>query len=120
MLASRSTRLGRQPDHLPSRETGIKVLVTPEPYFITAMAMSASAAGRMRSYRSRRRGGLHFVQILLNPQQIDALVRMRLLKAECRQDPVALHSAMEGFLDWALEDRRLAGAIAEALGPIGG
>ena len=76
-------------------------------------------AARMRTYRKRRRNGLHYVQILLGPAEIEALVRTRLLNEDRRQDPEALRNAIQGFLDWALEDRRLAAIIAKALSPIG-
>jgi len=47
----------------------------------------------MRRYRKRRRRGLRSVRILLDQRDIDALIRMRLLKKDQRQDVEALQTA---------------------------
>src|SRR5258706_9996405 len=44
------------------------------------------AAQRMRRYRKQRRQGLRSVRILLHETDIDALIRLRLLKEDQRQD----------------------------------
>jgi hypothetical protein len=46
---------------------------------------SSPAAQRMRRYRKQRRQGLRSVRILLDETDIDALIRMRLLKEDQRQ-----------------------------------
>jgi hypothetical protein len=59
---------------------------------------STPAAQRMRRYRKQRRQGLRPVRILLDETDIDALIRMRLLKEGQRQDPEALQTAVLGLL----------------------
>jgi hypothetical protein len=61
-------------------------------------------AVRMRRYRKQRKQGLRSVRILLDEMDIDALIRMRLLKEDQRQDPKALQKAVLGLLDRAEED----------------
>jgi hypothetical protein len=46
---------------------------------------SSPAAQRMRRYRKQRRQGPRSVRILLDETDIDALIRMRLLKEQQRQ-----------------------------------
>jgi hypothetical protein len=58
----------------------------------------------MRRYRKQRRQGLRPVRILLDETDIDALIRMRLLKEERRQDVEALQTAVLGLLYRAEED----------------
>jgi hypothetical protein len=58
----------------------------------------------MRRYRKQRRQGLRSVRILLDETDIDALIRMRLLKEERRQDVEALQTAVLGLLYRAEED----------------
>ena len=65
---------------------------------------SSPAAQRMRHYRKQRRRGLRSVRILLDETDIDALIRMRLLKEDQRQDPKALETAVLGLLYRAEED----------------
>jgi hypothetical protein len=48
----------------------------------------------MRRYRKQRRRGLKSVRILLDETDIDALIRMRLLKEDQRQDAEALQTAV--------------------------
>jgi hypothetical protein len=59
---------------------------------------------RMRHYRKQRRQGLRSVRILLHETDIDALIRMRLLKEDQRQDVEALQAAVTGLLYRAEED----------------
>ena len=59
---------------------------------------SSPAAQRMRRYRKQRRQGLRPVRIWLDETDIDALIRMRLLKEDQRQDPEALQKALLGLL----------------------
>jgi hypothetical protein len=58
----------------------------------------------MRRYRKHRRQGLRPVRILVDETDIDALIRMRLLKEDQRQDPKALQTAVLGLLYRAEED----------------
>jgi len=48
----------------------------------------------MRRYRKQRRQGLRSVRILLDETDIDALIRMRLLKEDQRQNVEALQTAV--------------------------
>ena len=61
-------------------------------------------AVRMRRYRKQRKQGLRSVRTLLDEMDIDALIRMRLLKEDQRQDPKALQKAVLGLLYRAEED----------------
>jgi len=65
---------------------------------------STPAAQRMRRYRKHRRQGLRPVRILVDETDIDALIRMGLLKEDQRQDPEALQTAVLGLLYRAEED----------------
>jgi len=62
------------------------------------------AAQRMRRYRKHRRQGLRSVRILLDETDIDALINMRLLKEDQRQDAQALQNALLGLLYQAEEN----------------
>jgi hypothetical protein len=55
---------------------------------------SSPGAQRMRRYRKQRRQGLRSVRILLDQTDIDALIRMKLLKKDQRQDVEALQTAV--------------------------
>ena len=65
---------------------------------------SSPAAQRMRRYRKQRRQGLRSVRILLDETDIDALIRMRLLKEDQRHDVEALRAAVLGLLYRAEDD----------------
>ena len=71
---------------------------------IATSRSSSPAAQRMRRYRKQRRQGLRPVRIWLDETDIDALIRMRLLKEDQRQDPEALQTAVLGLLYRAEED----------------
>ena len=58
----------------------------------------------MRHYRKQRRRGLRSVRIRLDETDIDALIRMRLLKADQRQDVEALQTAVLGLVYRVQED----------------
>ena len=58
----------------------------------------------MRRYRKRRRQGLRSVRILLDQPDIDALIRMKLLKKDQRQDVEALQTAVTGLVYRVQED----------------
>jgi hypothetical protein len=58
----------------------------------------------MRHYRKQRRQGLRSVRIQLDETDIDALIRMRLLKEDQRQDVDALQTAVLGLVYRAQED----------------
>jgi hypothetical protein len=64
----------------------------------------SAAAERMRLYRKRRRDGMRYVRIPLHVTDIDALIRMRLLKEEQRHDAEALQTAVLGLVYRATED----------------
>jgi hypothetical protein len=59
---------------------------------------------RMRRYRKQRKQGLRPVRILLGETDIDALICMKLLKEDQRQDPKALQKALLELLYRAEED----------------
>ena len=58
----------------------------------------------MRHSRKQRRRGLRSVRIRLDETDIDALIRMRLLKEDQRQDVEALQTAVLGLVYRAQED----------------
>jgi hypothetical protein len=64
---------------------------------------SSPAAQRMRLYRERRRQQLRYIPIQLHVTEIDALIRMRLLKEEERQDVDALRAAVLTLVYRAVE-----------------
>jgi len=55
---------------------------------------SSPAAQRMRRYRKHRKQGLRSVRILLDQTDIDALIRVKLLKKDQRQHVEALQTAV--------------------------
>jgi hypothetical protein len=57
----------------------------------------------MRRYRKQRRQGLRYIPIPLHVSEIDALIRMRLLKEEQRQDLEALRAAVLTLVYRAVE-----------------
>jgi hypothetical protein len=57
------------------------------------------AAERMRRHRERRRDGLRCLTIELRVTEIEALVRIGLLKAETRNDQNAIREALYEYLD---------------------
>ena len=65
---------------------------------------SSPAAVRMRRYRKQRRRGLRSVRIFLDDLDIDALIRIGLLKEHQRQDVEALQTAVLGLLYRAEDD----------------
>jgi hypothetical protein len=58
----------------------------------------------MRRHRRQRRQGLRSVRILLDETDIDALIRMRLLREEQRHEIEALQTAVLGLVYRAEED----------------
>ncbi len=58
----------------------------------------------MRLYRKQRRQGLRYVRIALHVTDIDAFVRMRLVKEDQRQDVEALQTAVLSLVYRAQED----------------
>jgi len=65
---------------------------------------SSPVAVRMRRYRKRRRQRMRYIPIPLHVSEIDALVRMRLVKDEQRQDVEALQTAVLTLVYRAIED----------------
>jgi hypothetical protein len=59
---------------------------------------SSPAALRMRRSRKQRRQGLRRIPIALHETDIDALIRMRLLKGDQRHCVEALQTAVLGLL----------------------
>ena len=55
---------------------------------------SSPAAQRMRRYRKQQQQGLRPVRILLDETDIDAFIRLGLLKEDQRQDEEALRTAV--------------------------
>ena len=58
----------------------------------------------MRRHRKHQRAGLRSVRVLLGETDIDALICMKLLKEDQRQDPKALQKALLELLYRAEED----------------
>jgi hypothetical protein len=58
----------------------------------------------MRRYRKRRSRGLRSVRILLDERDIDALIRVGLLKQHQREDAEALQTAVTGLVYRVQED----------------
>jgi hypothetical protein len=65
---------------------------------------SSPAAQRMRRYRKQRRQGLRPVRILLDEMDVDAFIRLGLLKEDQRQDEEALRTAVMTLVYRAAED----------------
>jgi len=64
----------------------------------TKAKIPVTAAERMRRFRTRRRGGLCSVRVLLHLTEIDALVDRGFLKPERRHDQDAVESAINSFI----------------------
>jgi hypothetical protein len=62
-----------------------------------------SAAHRMRLHRQRRRQGLRCLTVELRETEIDAFIRMGLLKSETRNNPSAIAQALYAHLDRTLD-----------------
>jgi hypothetical protein len=62
----------------------------------------SAAAERMRLHRERRRKGLRCLTIELRETEIDALIGMKLLRAEMRNDPNAVSDALYAYFDRTL------------------
>jgi hypothetical protein len=77
--------------------TAIASTTTTEP------ATRSAAAERMRRHRERRRDGLRCLTVELRETEIDALVRMGLLKSEMRNDANAITDALYAFFDRTLD-----------------
>jgi hypothetical protein len=58
----------------------------------------------MRRYRKQRRQGLRSVRILLDETDVDAFIRLGLLKEDQRQDEEALRTAVMTLVYRAEED----------------
>ena len=63
----------------------------------------SAAAERMRLHRERRRQGLRCLTIELRETEIDALVRMGLLRPQTRNDANAIIKALYMHFDRALD-----------------
>jgi hypothetical protein len=62
----------------------------------------SAAAERMRRHRQRRRDGLRCLNVELRETEIDALIGLKLLTAETRNDPGAVCEALYAHLDRTL------------------
>ena len=67
-----------------------------------APAAPSAAAHRMRLHRERRRKGLRCFTIELRNTEIDVLIHKGFLKAETRNDPIAVSKALYAHLDQTL------------------
>jgi hypothetical protein len=65
---------------------------------------SSPAAQRMRRYRKQRKQGLRYIPIPLHVTDIDAFIRLGLLKEDQRQDEEALRTAVMTLVYRAEED----------------
>ena len=75
------------------------------PYRLSELlAAPLTAKAHMRRYRKHRKQGLRSVRILLDQMDADALIEMRLLKEDQRQDVKALQKALLGLLYRAEEN----------------
>ena len=72
----------------------------------TEPAARSPAAERMRRHRERRRKGLRCLTIELRETEIDALIGMKLLRAEMRNDPSAVSEALYAYFDRTLGPSR--------------
>ena len=63
----------------------------------------SAAALRMRRHRERRRGGLRCMAIELRETEVEALIRIGLLRDDARNDHRAVKSAFYSFLDRTLD-----------------
>ena len=64
------------------------------------------AAERMRLHRERRRRGLRCLMIELRETEIDALIRMGLLRAEARNNLPAIRDALYDHFEHSLGSLR--------------
>jgi hypothetical protein len=60
------------------------------------------AAERMRLHRERKRNGMRCLIIELRETEIDALIKLKLLKAEMRRDRDAIVDAIYGWFEQVL------------------
>jgi hypothetical protein len=67
-----------------------------------APATHSPAAERMRRHRERRRDGLRCLTIELRETEIDTLARNGFLKADARNDPYAIETALYKFFERTL------------------
>jgi hypothetical protein len=68
----------------------------------TTKPTPSATAERMRLHRERRRKGLRCLMIDLRETEIDALVRMGLLRAEMRNEANAIIEALYDYFDRTL------------------
>jgi hypothetical protein len=66
---------------------------------ISEIPTRSSAAERMRAHRERKKNGLRCLIIELRETEIDALIELKLLKAEMRDDREAIVDALYGWFD---------------------
>ena len=62
----------------------------------------SAAAERMRLYRQRREEALRCLTIELRETEVDVLIRKGLLKADARNDRLAVVNALYAYLDESL------------------
>jgi hypothetical protein len=68
-----------------------------------APATRSAAAERVRRHRERRRDRLRCLTIEIRDEEIDALIRKGVLKADTRNDPYAIEMALYEFLERTLD-----------------
>jgi hypothetical protein len=62
----------------------------------------SAAAQRMQRHRKRKRQGLRCVSVQLRETEIDVLIKMGLLTADARNDPLAVRKAVHTHFDRTL------------------
>jgi hypothetical protein len=63
----------------------------------------SSAAERMRAHRERKKTGMRCVMLELRETEIDALIRIGLLKSDTRHDTQAIIDALYAYFDRELK-----------------
>jgi len=61
------------------------------------------AAERMKLHRERKKNGMRCATIELRETEIDALIKLKLLKAEMRDDREAIAEALYGWFERELD-----------------
>ena len=68
----------------------------------TDQAIRSAAAERVRAYRERRRYGMRCVTLEIHEEEIDVLIRLKLLRPDTRNDLDAVKDAIYAHLDGTL------------------
>jgi len=65
-------------------------------------SVCSPAAERMRRHRQRRRDGMRCITIEIRETEIDALIKLGLLKPEMRNNPAEIKDALYALLERTL------------------